>query len=119
MKQLKWTLWISVLLIVSWNVISYSLDVRFRASIDEWQYLDSPDGRYTMAYGSAPNDWVWVQLRHKGADEVLADRWVKDYSREPHSASWNEGYVFYQGGGFNPVIHLPPIWLEKWFAKLP
>lgn len=119
MKMLKRTLWIIGLLIVTWNLISYSLDVRFRASIDEWQHFDSPDGRYTLSYGSAPNDWVWVQLRHKGEDEVLADRWFKSFSIDPHSASWSESHVYYQRGGYGSPIYLPPIWLEKWLAKLP
>ena len=117
MKKIRSFFWGICLVVASWHVISYGLDVQRRASIERWRYEDSPDGRYTLAYGRAPDDWVWVRLRRKGESEVLADRWFQ--SRDQNWVAWSDDDVYYQRGGYEKPIRLPPIWLEEWFAKLP
>jgi hypothetical protein len=117
MKKLKWTFWGICFVIAAWNINAYRLGVEGRASVEKWTYEDSPDGRYTLAYGYAPDDWCRVQLRRNGESEVLADRWFQ--SQQPTKLAWSEQSVYYQRGGDEKPIRLPPIWLEKWFAKLP
>ncbi|MDO9404716.1 MAG: hypothetical protein Q7T87_11860 [Polaromonas sp.] len=115
MKSFKRAFWVFCVLSLAWNANSYRLDVRERASIERWTYETSPDGRYTLAFGRS-GDWVWVRLREKGNTEVLADRWFKN--REQHWVYWRDNQVSYSRGSEGP-IYLPPMWLEKWFAKLP
>ena len=117
MKKLKWAFWVTCLLIAAWNINAYRLGVEGRASVEKWTYEDSPDGRYTIAYGIGPGYWLWVQLRRKGETEVLADRWFE--SKEPYEAAWVDDHVRYSRYSADAPIHLPPIWLERWLAKLP
>ena len=118
MKKLKVAFWLICFLIACWNVDSYRLGVERRALIDTWKwtYSDSPDGQYTLAFGSGYGDWVWVKLRRKGDSEVLADRWFE--TPFLNIVFWRDDRVAYRRDT-GDVIYLPPIWLEKWMAKLP
>lgn len=117
MKKLGWGFWFLCLLVAAWNINTYRLGVEGRSSVYKWTYEDSPDGRYTLAYGDSPGYWVWVQLRRKGDTEVLADRWFN--SQQPYEAIWLANYVRYSPYDAHRPIDLPPMWLEKWFAMLP
>ncbi|QNK74477.1 hypothetical protein H7F36_04365 [Variovorax sp. PAMC28562] len=117
MKKFKWVLLVICLLLVGWNVNAYKLGIEGRASIKKWTYEESPDGQYTLAYGDGPGYWVWVRLRKKGGDEVLADRWFE--SKEPYKSAWLGDRVYYSHYDADGPIYLPPVWLEKWLARLP
>lgn len=117
MKKLKWAFGIICLLLVAWNLNAYRLGIEGRTSVEKWTYEDSPDGRYTLAYGEGPGNWVWARLYRKGAEEIIADRWFE--SREPNKAAWDDDRVYYSRYDANGPIYLPSIWFEKWLARLP
>ncbi|QNK74478.1 hypothetical protein H7F36_04370 [Variovorax sp. PAMC28562] len=117
MKRLKWVALGICLLIAAWNINAYRLGVEGRASVQRWTYKNSPDGRYTLAYGTGLGNWIWVRLRRSGETEVLADRWFE--STEPNWVFWDADHVSYSRYDATGPIHLPPNWLDNWLAKLP
>ena len=115
---LKRSLWACCILVVCLNANTYRLGVERRTLTNTWTwtYSDSPDGRYTLAFGEGYGNWVWVKLRKKGGNEVLADRWF--YAPFTMNAFWDGDRVFFRKDTAD-AIYLPPIWVEKWLAKLP
>ena len=115
---LKRSLWTFCILVVCLNANTYRLGVERRAFVDTWKwtYSNSPDGQYTLAVGVGFRDWTWVKLRRKGDSEVLADRWFE--TSAPTKEFWQDDRVTYRTDTAD-AIYLPPIWLEKWMAKLP
>ena len=114
----KRSLWVFCILVVCINANTYRLGVERRALTNTWTwtYIDSPSGQYTLAFGVGFRDWTWVKLRRKGDSEVLADRWFETpFSME---ADWRDDRVYFRQDTAD-AIYLPPIWLEKWMAKLP
>ena len=79
------------------------------ASIETWKYEDLPDGRYTLAYGNGPGNWVWGAGPQKSESEVLADRWFE--SKEPYKSAWLGDRVYYSQYDEDRPMYLPSTWL--------
>jgi hypothetical protein len=78
------------------------------ASIETWKYEDSPDGRYTLAYGNDPGNWVWVRLRKKARAKRLPTDGSK--ARSPTNPRVGDR-VYYSQYDEDRPMYLPPTWL--------